>query len=310
MKEKFSPKHKVQLRGGFSDRNGIDKIPTEMQLHDFDARTRTCIINKLHEIFDQISECAMANNSLQDVWKDFFFDVIENVYVLEKNEIVYFNYYDLKRNFDEIWEDTVRNGEYHEILTIIEYFLNFTKILFRTRRPYDYDAHNKKAVYYDEKKEINKLFEKEYVGYRFIEKKIAPITDEIEVKEIEDAFTIKYQGAKAHIAKALEFLSDREKPDYKNSIKESISAVESICKIIVGNDHATLGDALKILEKKNGLKGQLKSGFEKLYNYTNDKGGIRHAEGLFESNVTFEEAKFMLVSCCAFVNYLLAEYGK
>ena len=27
-------------------------------------------------------------------------------------------------------------------------------------------------------------------------------------------------------------------------------------------------------------------------------------------NVTFEEAKYMLVSCCAFVNYLIAEYGK
>lgn len=43
--------------------------------------------------------------------------------------------------------------------------------------------------------------------------------------------------------------------------------------------------------------------------YTSDEGGIRHAEGLFESNVTFEEAKYMLVSCCAFVNYLIAEYG-
>ena len=41
-----------------------------------------------------------------------------------------------------------------------------------------------------------------------------------------------------------------------------------------------------------------------------DQGGIRHAEGMFESNVTFEEAKFMLVSCSAFINYMIAEYGK
>ena len=30
----------------------------------------------------------------------------------------------------------------------------------------------------------------------------------------------------------------------------------------------------------------------------------------FESNVTFEEAKYMLVSCSAFVNYLIAVSGK
>ena len=47
-----------------------------------------------------------------------------------------------------------------------------------------------------------------------------------------------------------------------------------------------------------------------LFGYTSDEGGIRHAEGLFVSEVSFEEAKFMLVSCSAFVNYLISEYGK
>ena len=65
-----------------------------------------------------------------------------------------------------------------------------------------------------------------------------------------------------------------------------------------------------LLEKKRGLKGPLKVAFEKLYSYTNDKGGVRHADGLFVSEVSFEEAKFMLVSCSAFVNYLISEYGK
>lgn len=107
----------------------------------------------------------------------------------------------------------------------------------------------------------------------------------------------------------MRLLSNRENPDYKNSIKESISAVESICIIIAGKG-ATLGDALKTLGNKHNLNNQLKAAFEKLYSYTNSEGGIRHAEGMFESEVTFEEAKFMLVSCCAFVNYLIAEYGK
>ena len=45
MKEKFQPLKKVQLRGGFSDRNGINKLNTEIQLTDFDY----CLVDGLHE---------------------------------------------------------------------------------------------------------------------------------------------------------------------------------------------------------------------------------------------------------------------
>ncbi|MBQ8657607.1 MAG: hypothetical protein IJ506_00545 [Clostridia bacterium] len=72
-----------------------------------------------------------------------------------------------------------------------------------------------------------------------------------------------------------------------------------------------MGEAIKKL-KENGL--QIHSALEKsissLYGYTSDQGGIRHSEGLFTSNVTFEEAQFMLVCCSAIVNYLIAVYGK
>ena len=111
--------------------------------------------------------------------------------------------------------------------------------------------------------------------------------------------------------KAVVILADRDNKDYKNCIKESICAVESMCQIITKNDKATLGQALKSL-KDSGLKihPALEAAFSKLYGYTSDEGGIRHCEGMFESDVSFEEAKFMLVSCSAFVNYLIAESGK
>ena len=46
-----------------------------------------------------------------------------------------------------------------------------------------------------------------------------------------------------------------------------------------------------------------------MWTYTSDEHGIRHAL-LEESDLTFEDAKFMLVSCCAFVNYLKAKSVK
>lgn len=42
----------------------------------------------------------------------------------------------------------------------------------------------------------------------------------------------------------------------------------------------------------------------KLYGYASDEDGIRHPI-LDSTNVGFAEAKFMLVSCSAFVNFIL-----
>ena len=161
-------------------------------------------------------------------------------------------------------------------------------------------------------KSFNSLFQQEYVGYRFVAGKIVPITDKIEMQEIEEACQTPFEGARIQLQKALGFLSDREHPDYKNCVKESISAVESVCETIVGSDNgATLGKAVKHLEE-HGLKihSSLREGISKLYGYACDQGGVRHGEGEVESTVTFEEAKLMMVTCSAIVNYLVSEYGK
>jgi hypothetical protein len=101
-------------------------------------------------------------------------------------------------------------------------------------------------------------------------------------------------------------LADRKAPDYRNSIKESISAVESLCNLITEDNKATLGKALKKLDDKVALHRCLKNAFDSLYGYTSDADGIRHAL-LEESNLEFEDAKFMLVACSAFINYLKAK---
>ena len=107
-----------------------------------------------------------------------------------------------------------------------------------------------------------------------------------------------------HLNQSLTLLSDRQNPDYRNSIKESISAVESICKIITQDDKATLGKALKIIEDKHGLHAALKGSLSQLYGYTSDADGIRHAMS-GESNLSYIDAKFMLVACTNFINYLI-----
>lgn len=150
---------------------------------------------------------------------------------------------------------------------------------------------------------LNSTFERLDYAYRVVDDQIVEITDQEEIKAIEEAVR-QTSSIKTHIENALKLLSSRPKPDYRNSIKESISAVEALCREITGEN--TLGPALKALEKKGvEISKFLNAGIEKLYVYTNDsKTGIRHAL-MDEAEVpTFDEAKFMLVTCCAFVNYI------
>jgi len=154
---------------------------------------------------------------------------------------------------------------------------------------------------------INSILELELSGYRFIESAFVPVTDEIEVEAVQKALAKgPFSGVQAHLQQALQHLSRRENPDYRNSIKESISAVESMAREITGDPKATLGNALSILEKGNHLHPALKKGFSAIYGYTSDEGGIRHAM-LDEPQITVTDAKFFLVSCSTFINYLKAK---
>ena len=292
---------KVQLRGGFSDRHKLQSFNTEIQLTDFDERTKIAVVNKIKDWIYEESFWGARENFYKELIKEAFCEFLSP----NLEDKIHYGHNDI---FNQYVYAPIMENSYEEVLSLVEYIANYFMQWKKHQIDNGYVSFWENCNIYAI--EINQIFQQEYVGYRFIDGEITPISDETEVAEIEQSLDIEFQGCRSHIKKALSFLSDREKPDYKNSIKESISAVESICKIIIGKDKATLGDALKVLESKRGLKGQLKSAFEKLYTYTNDKGGIRHAEGLFESNVTFEEAKYMLVSCCAFVNYLIVEYGK
>lgn len=159
---------------------------------------------------------------------------------------------------------------------------------------------------------INAILEQEKSGYRIIGGIVSPIIGQVEMECIEEAASSCYDSVNTHLQKALQHYSDREKPDYENSIKESISAVESMCCIITGMSgaQATLGNALKHLES-NGLvlHGALKAAFGQIYGYTSDAGGIRHG-GIDFKNAPAEDAKYMLVSCSAFINYLIEKYNK
>lgn len=105
-------------------------------------------------------------------------------------------------------------------------------------------------------------------AYRIIDKCVVEITSKDEMDAIEKALADNKDNIRMHLSKALEICAKRPVGDYRNSIKESISAVEALCRKKTGED--TLGKALNKLEK-NGvvIPKLLKVAFDKLYAYTN-----------------------------------------
>ncbi len=182
------------------------------------------------------------------------------------------------------------NCAFFEVYDIIQFIVN------------NYDIQNTNDVFMNY---CNTILKRELSGYRFIGDVIAPITSEQEIAEIEEALTSKdsLQPITIHLQSALNLLSDRKSPDYRNSIKESISAIETICKLITKNKKASLSQAIKAITDKIELHSDLQEAFYKLYGYTSDAEGIRHSL-MDKPDLDFEDAKFMLVTCSAFVNYL------
>lgn len=159
---------------------------------------------------------------------------------------------------------------------------------------------------------FNRILEEEVSGYRILDRQVVPITNQAELSTIQGAYSTKYDSVNTHITKALTLYADRKTPDYENSIKESISAVEAMCCIITGmtGAQATLGKAIKKL-KESGvhIHSAMENAFSSLYGYTSDENGIRHG-GIDFTSAPAEDTKYMLVSCSAFVNYLIEKWAK
>jgi hypothetical protein len=279
---------KFSERYGFSPLKGI-------QLKSMDKELRISLWNVIQNYFLKFIEIPglvirkAANNFYfffrNDIWGQFFKKPVDD---LESDSLI--------SQFREIF---FSNLDWYKVYDLIELIVT------------NYPISSYKDRKNDFIKRCNSVLQRENSAYRIIGSIIAPITSNEEIIEIEEALDQKdhFKPVTIHIKDALTFLSDKMEPNFRNSIKESISAVESICQIIAKDKKATLGQALKKVEESIPIHKALKNAFSQLYGYTNEEGGIRHAL-LAEPNVEFEDARFMLISCSAFVNYLKEKVSK
>ena len=277
----------------FSQRIGKRPIKTELEKEGISDELRNSLWTLIHElIITGLSQERQYDNFgrkeihspitkyFRDLWIQFFKKPIDNL-------PLYYNQVDI-HDSTQIVRSWFYETEWDLVLDFIEFSSSYAKQFQET---------------------CNVFLKRELSAYRFIDGKLAEINSKEEISEIETALkkTDKFKSVKTHLKSAIDLYSDRKTPDFRNSIKESISAVEAISKLIIKNKKTTLGHALKEIEKKHQIPSSLKIAFSALYGYTSVEGGIRHS--LLEEGVKIEmeEARFMLITCSAFVNYLISK---
>lgn len=247
----------------------------------------TCF-DKLEKTLDDNSYVSLKYSDLEKyLW----------IYFLNKREYDFWGNYGHKIVATDYMLDS--SIDWYKKLDMLEASIKYLHAKLSSNK-WSLDIENKFVSY------INFFFSQLHYAYRVIGQEIVEITSEQEVKAIETALEGADDNVKTHLASALELYARKPEGDYRNSIKESISAIEAYCREKTGQN--SLGKALGKMETAGVVfPRMLKESFEKLYTYTNQPDtGIRHA--LMDKDGDYvpgrEEALFMLVSCCSFLNYL------
>lgn len=276
----------------FSDRIGVTSTPTQLLRNNISPELTNRIWSRIYSMFTSeemtaphyMTKRRKATELHLHLWDGYFKKTIDTYNVVKQT--VPGNHTGERIGFITYVKDSFFSAEWYEKINFLQYLIDLQVLNWKV---------------------LNGLFKAEFSAYRIIAGVIVEITDEEEIREVEASLNIpdQFSHVKIHLKRALTDLADRENPAYRNSIKESISAIEAICKKIMGNDSGTLGKVLAHLKKKHGLHPTLKEAFSKLYGYTSEAGGIRHALTDNSIEPTQEEARFMLITCSAFVNYLI-----
>lgn len=284
----------MNLKSLFSQKKGLVKIEEILQVNSLSNSSKNhiwdvlakCIFLKIRDPASSPMHFSASHFILQNpdyeillerIWTHWFekpLDEIPNVYDH------YYNY--INQNYFEL--------KWNEVFDFIQF------VLIHLNNP----IHLSQA--------LNQTFEEDNIGYRIIDRQVTDIITSEEIESVNKALQSPFQNSNIHLSKALYHLYAKP-PDYRNSIKESISAVENVVKLITNNPSGSLGDALKKIDKQNDMHKSFKDALNKLYGYTSGADGIRHAL-MEEEKLTHVDAKLFLIQCSAFVNYLKEKYGR
>jgi hypothetical protein len=274
----------------FDERYGYTPVRLEVQVEDLSPETRTRLWNVFHIFFldNWMPNSGNARHQAQRrmaarLWLHYFGG--------RHNSIPYFP--DFERYVEHYFFD---EAQWFQVYALVEAAAN------------EFEQYGQSGASDEFRVAINRVFREDLCDVRFVGTDLLRVTEDEQVVAIESALgaAAGLPGARHHIEQAIALLR-RETADYANSIKESISAVEAAATYVLG-EKGTLGQALGKMEAVTGqpLHPALKGAWEKMYGYTSDADGIRHA-AFAKPDADADDALYFLITCSAFVSYLLSK---
>ena len=273
----------------FSQAQGYEEIPGPLKLEELPAEARTRIWNVFYIYLTKSKERYSSGPypyRIVGAWAQ----VLQSKHVLHDKSALD----ELKLNFEEVRSDLRRSIEtlsFNKVFDLIQFVLRHRDC------PQEFVA------------VMRLVFSHCRLAYTIDEGPPPTIVPAVTPEEggavVEALRTLResgMDGAASHLRKASESINAG---DWASSVRESIHAVESVARLLDPAASATLGPALKALKKYGSLHPVLEHAFNKLYGYTSDEQGIRHALlDAPDNNVGMDEALFMLTACASFASYL------
>lgn len=216
----------------FSDRIGLTHPKATLQIDAIDGDLRNCLWEACREFYlRDFGHTLTQGTTFGRILKDLYV----NHWKVSSDEIELIAEYELRKLKKHFYE-----CNWFDIYNLIEFLSMAAVRNFRAGinvsipKPKEYDTAFRKR--------INFFLEREKSAYRFLGDVLVPITSSLEISEIEEAICLsdKFSGARSHIQHAVRLFGQKPQPDYRNAIKEAMSAVELAARIITGNKKAML----------------------------------------------------------------------
>lgn len=267
----------------FSQRNGLSPVPPQLGLGVLSAELR----NRLHYVVDSSFDDSVGYGTmsayLEDPWKRILQDT--HVKFFGKNISQYESDAHIQRS---IIQRIFMSGDVSTVFDYVEFLIQHRMC------PDGMAA------------DLADALAETRSAYRIMdERTVSAVGTALEGETISEAVATAREAAPGAAKHLLDASSDLRRGDWSGSIRNSIHAVESVA-VLLAPSKNTLGDALAVVEAKGHLHGGLRAAFTKLYGYSSDEEGVRHALVFQDASAADEtDALFMLGACAAFVSYLL-----
>lgn len=270
----------------FSQRYNYSSIDFELEVEYLSKTARIGIWNVIYESRNNLfhpDSIGLAEHLSKRLWSDYLNQPLDDqpgysdLQQIVKNLIIKSSWnkvFDLLEAIFKYWDEFVQ----HNIFAVRDDLTEFVESIVR-------------------------CFKVRHIGYSVIALQITPIQSEAEVEEINEAAkNLQYlPGAHQSLARAMHHLSNRDNPDYINSVKESISAVEAVLKEVSGKN--SLSENIDELKKKGVVvHPALQKSMKTMYGWASQVARHGTPTG---SVIDFPLAKWTLITCTAFINYLI-----